>query len=234
MLTFALDTSTASPSLALVRDDSPIAELWLAPEPGSGRRVLEASHGLLLSAGLTAGDLDEIVVGVGPGGFTGLRIGLATALGLAQALAIPVTGASSLEALALGIARACPDGSLVAPVQDARRRELFAAVYRSAGDSLTEVVAPVAIAPADLAARLTATGEEVWVAGEGVEAAAGELAVERVQTLAPGSPAHRLSATALVRRVRDGGGLPARPVYARLPDAEVNRRIARAAAEAPR
>ena len=232
MLTFALDTSTASPSLALVRDESPIAELWLAPEPGSGRRVLEASHGLLVAAGLSAGDLDAIVVGVGPGGFTGLRIGLATALGLAQALAIPVTGASSLEALALGIAQGRPDGSLVAPVQDARRRELFAAVYRAEGGSLTEIVAPVAVAAADLAARLVAMGEPVWVGGEGVAAAAGALAVDGIHTLAPGSPGHRLSAAGLVRRVRDGAGLPARPVYARLPDAEVNRLNALAAAEA--
>ena len=79
---FALDTSTASPSLALVRGHDPMAELWLAPEPGSGRRVLEAGHGMLVAAGLRVAAIESIVVGVGPGGFTGLRIGLATALGL--------------------------------------------------------------------------------------------------------------------------------------------------------
>ena len=210
-----------------------MAELWLAPEPGSGRRVLEASHGLLVSAGLTTADLDEIVVGVGPGGFTGLRIGLATALGLAQALEIPVTGASSLEALALGIARECPEGSLVASVQDARRRELFAAVYRTRAGGLSEVIAPLAIVPTDLAARLRAAGEPVWVAGEGVAAAGDALAHDGIHTIAPGSPAHRLGAAALVRRARDGGALPARPVYARLPDAEVNRLTAAAAEAAP-
>ena len=76
MPTFALDTASPSPSLALVRDDGPVAELWLAPDPGSGRRVLEAAHGLLTAAGLTVRSLDGIVVGVGPGGFTGLRIGI--------------------------------------------------------------------------------------------------------------------------------------------------------------
>ncbi len=223
MLTFALDTSTASPSLALVRDEGPIAELWLGPEPGSGRRVLEAAHGMLVAAGTRAGDLDEIVVGVGPGGFTGLRIGLATALGLGQALAIPLTGASSLEALALGIADCAPPGALVAPMQDARRSELFAAAYRVEGDALTEMIAPVALAAADFVARLVELGEPVWAGGGGVGVAADALAGSGVQSLAAGSPGHRLSATALVRRARGGGGLPARPVYARLPDAEVNR-----------
>ncbi|WP_217915881.1 tRNA (adenosine(37)-N6)-threonylcarbamoyltransferase complex dimerization subunit type 1 TsaB [Miltoncostaea marina] len=231
MPTFALDTSTASPSLALVRGEEPVAELWLAPEPGSGRRVLEAAHGLLTAAGASADDLRDIVVGVGPGGFTGLRIGLATALGLGQALGVPVTGASSLEALALGLAAAAPDAPLVAPVLDARRRELFAAVYRPRGGGLDELAPPQAIAPGDLSALLERLGEPVAIGGDGV-AAGGEALPGPLRTiLPPGSAAHRVRAAALVRRVRDGAGLPARPVYARLPDAEVNRR--RAAAAAP-
>ena len=102
MITFALDTATPTPSLALVGDDGVIAELWLGRVPGGGRRVLEAAHHLLGACGVVPGDLSQIVVGVGPGGFTGIRIGIATALGLGQALGIPVHGASSLEALALG------------------------------------------------------------------------------------------------------------------------------------
>jgi tRNA threonylcarbamoyladenosine biosynthesis protein TsaB len=141
---------------------------------------------------------------------------------------VPVTGASSLEALALGIGREMPAGALVAPVLDARRRELFAALYRARGDDLEEIMAPVAIAPADLVARLRAAGEPVGVGGEGV-AAAGEE-VHAFAVLPPGSPSHRLSAAALVRRVRAGAGVAARPVYARLPDAEVNRLRAAAGA----
>ncbi|WP_217920776.1 tRNA (adenosine(37)-N6)-threonylcarbamoyltransferase complex dimerization subunit type 1 TsaB [Miltoncostaea oceani] len=230
MPTFALDTSTASPSLALVRGEDPIAELWLASEPGSGRRVLEAAHGLLAACGLAVADIEGIVVGVGPGGFTGLRIGLATALGLGQALRVPVTGASSLEALALGIADGAPAGTLVAPVLDARRRELFAAAYRVREGGLDEVVAPVAIAPADLAAALRAHGTPVLVGGDGLAAAGGVFDAAPFTSPPPGSPRHRVGAAALARRVAQGGGVPARPVYARLPDAEVNRRAALAAA----
>lgn len=232
MPTFALDTSTASPALALVREDGPVAELWLAPEPGAGRRVLEAAHGLLAAVGATTADLDGIVVGVGPGGFTGLRIGLATALGLGQALGVPVTGASSLEALALGVAEAAPPGAVVVPVLDARRRELFAAVHRSDGaGGLAELVPPRAIAPADLVAVLDDIGEPAWIGGDGVPAAGDALAGPGRTLLPPGARAARLSAAALVARVRAGAGLPARPVYARLPDAEVTRRAAVAGAE---
>jgi tRNA threonylcarbamoyladenosine biosynthesis protein TsaB len=232
--TFALDTATASPSLALVRDDAPTAELWLAPEPGSGRRVLEAAHGLLAAAGTSVRELDAIVVGVGPGGFTGLRIGIATALGLGQALGIPVTGASSLEALAVGLLEVAPAGAVVAPALDARRRELFAAAYRARDDgTLDELLPPTALPPADLADRLAGLDGEVWLGGEGV--AAGGEALERpgLRRVPVGSAANRIRASALVARVVAGGGLPARPVYARLPDAEVNRRAALAAAREP-
>ncbi len=230
MPTFALDTSTASPSLALVRGDDTLAELWLAPEPGSGRRGLEAAHGLLRAAGHDVGDVGEVVVGVGPGGFTGLRIGLATALGLGQALGVTVTGASSLEGVALGLAEGEPAGTVLAPVLDARRRELFAAAYRLREDGgLDEVIAPLAVAPADLAAALRDLDGPVLTGGEGLAAAGEHLAA--FPSPPAGSPRHRANAAGLVRRVRAGAGLPARPVYARLPDAEVNRRAALAAAD---
>jgi tRNA threonylcarbamoyladenosine biosynthesis protein TsaB len=225
--TFALDTSTASPSLALVRGDDPIAELWLGPSPDGGRRVLEAVHGTLVSVGLSADAIDGIVVGVGPGGFTGLRIGIATALGLGQALAVPVTGAVSLEALALGIADAAPEAAAVVPVLDARRGELFAAAYRPEPDGgLTELITPIAIAPEALGEELDALGPDVWVAGDGLGAPGAALLRAGRHAPPPGSPVHRVQASALARRVAAGAGRPVRPVYARLPDAEVNRRAA--------
>lgn len=192
--------------------------------------MLEAAHGLLSAAGLRARDVEGIVVGVGPGGFTGLRIGLATALGLGQALGVPVTGASSLEALALGLAEGEPEGTLVAPVLDARRRELYAAAYRARGEGLEEVVAPVAVAPAAFAEALRSTGETVVVGGEGLAAAGDHLSGGPFRAPEPGSPRHRVRAALLARRVADGAGRPARPEYARLPDAEVNRLAALAAA----
>lgn len=219
MITFALDTATPTPALALCGDDGPIAELWLGRTPGGGRRVLEAAHHLFGSAGIAVTDIDEIVVGVGPGGFTGIRIGLATALGLGQALGIPVYGASSLEALAEGGMPARVGDELVAAVIDARRREVFAAAYAEGPDGvLTEAVAPAAWAPDDFAAAAAAAGPAVLV-GDGSPLVPPHTGLRP----APGDAPHRVSALSLVRRVRAMGPLPVEPAYLRLPDAEENR-----------
>ena len=227
MITFGLDTATPTPALALVGDDGPIAELWLGRTPGGGRRVLEAAHPLFASAGIAVADLGEIVVGVGPGGFTGIRIGMATAMGLGQALGIPVHGASSLEALAVGGRIARRGDELIAPVIDARRREVFAAVYADAADGgLREVIAPAAWSPDHFAVAAAQAGACVLVGdGAGLVPASGGLRV------APDDVAHRISALALIHRERAAGPLPVQPVYLRLPDAEENRlrRIAEAA-----
>jgi tRNA threonylcarbamoyladenosine biosynthesis protein TsaB len=226
LLTFALDTSTQSPSLAITRNDRVVGELWLGPDPDAGRRVLEAGHHLLCATGIGLSQLERIVVGVGPGGFTGLRIGLATAHALGQALACPVVGAISLEALALGIAETVEPGVIVLPAHDARRAELFAAAYRVGPDgALEQVIGPVAIPAALLARELAGQLRDgVRVVSAGTGAIVGRDALEAVGIeIAPvGSSAHRLRAAALVERVAAGAGCDPSPRYARLPDAEVN------------
>ena len=234
MTTFALDTATPDPALAIVDGDYVVAEAWLGRIPGGGRRVLEAAHDLFTDAGVAPGDLHDIVVGVGPGGFTGIRIGIATALGLGQALGIPVEGASTLEALALGIAGVeglddpAADAVLAAPVIDARRGQVFAAAYRvGAEGAMDEVIAPAAWDPPGFAAALAALGPCV-VAGDGADLVTLPDAARR----ATHEEADRISPVCLVRRVRAGAGRPVAPEYLRLPDAEENR-LRRLREEAP-
>jgi tRNA threonylcarbamoyladenosine biosynthesis protein TsaB len=231
LTTFALDTATRSPSFALVDAFGVVAERIEDADPMAGRRVLEAAHALFTEVGLELGDLTRIVVGIGPGGFTGVRIGIATALGLGQALGIEVVGATSLEALAHVVAADAP-GRIVVPALDARRREVFTAIYRARADGgLDTLLAPCAFDPVALGARIAEQVSDLpaLVVGEGAGLVTSGLADAVGRPLADDDVRHRVRAAALVARVDAGFGRAARPLYARLPDAEVNRLNALAA-----
>jgi tRNA threonylcarbamoyladenosine biosynthesis protein TsaB len=113
VLTLAFDTATSAATAALVRDETVLGE-----RISRAVSVLEDADELLREAGAEQGDLTRLVVGTGPGSFTGLRLGLAAARGLAFALDLPLAGVSTLRALATGA-----PGAL--PVIDAGRREIF-------------------------------------------------------------------------------------------------------------
>ena len=202
-----------------------LVDIQLGQDRTAGRRVLDGVHHACMAIGVTIDDVSRIVVGVGPGGFTGLRIGLATAHALGQARACPVVGVCSLEGLAVGIARTARPGDVVIPAHDARRKELFAAIYRvdEAGD-LEEILAPVAIAGAALAAHITpslAGSNRVIAAGRG--ACVERAALTRAGAWVPdeSSGVHTLSAADLLQRVTHGAR-PPDPLYARVSDAEVH------------
>src|SRR5947208_6860852 len=116
MLRLALDTATGVATSALVDDGGVLGE-----RVSRAQTLLEDVDALLRQGGAHPGDLDALAVGVGPGSFTGVRIGLATARGLALALDLVGAGVSTLDALAAGAPGA-------GPVVDARRREIFALV----------------------------------------------------------------------------------------------------------
>lgn len=220
-MTLGLDTSTPIPSFAVVADGTVLAEETLDASD-AGRRTAEHIHLTLERAGVSIHEVEQIVVGVGPGGFTGIRIGIATALALGQATHTSVIGVCSLDALARGLMGNYPDACLV-PVIDARRREVFAASYRTGTEGLVCDREPGAIATGEFAAFLEGLGAaEVIVAGNGVEAVADAIG-DRVH-VAPEGPLHQVRATCAIEHAAAGGGRPVTPMYLRLPDAEVNRR----------
>jgi tRNA threonylcarbamoyladenosine biosynthesis protein TsaB len=123
VLTLAFDTATSVATAALVRDGEVLGE-----RASRAVRVLEDADELLREAGAEPSELGGVVVGTGPGSFTGLRMGLAAARGLALALDVPVAGVSTLDALAAGA-----PGAL--PVVDAGRREIFTRVNGEAASA---------------------------------------------------------------------------------------------------
>jgi tRNA threonylcarbamoyladenosine biosynthesis protein TsaB len=227
VILLALDTATPASVAGVLRADGEIFAACEEPPPGSrgnhAARLLPLAAQALERAGVTWDELERIAVGVGPGGFTGLRIGVATARALAQARGLPLVGVGSLEALALGAAAAPGAAPVTAAVLDARRGEVFAAAW-AGGEP---VLAPAALTPAALAARLGALGRPVQAVGDGAVRFREELARAGVAIPADGSSAHRMAAAPLCRL--GAAGEPAGrdrllPDYRREPDAKPPRR----------
>lgn len=126
MLTLGFDTATPACTVALVEDGQLLVELTVVHPRAHGARLMPLIAQALTEAGRPRSDLDGIAVGIGPGSFTGLRVGLATAKGLAFALGLPVAPVGTLEAMAHGLMGA---GLPVAPMLDARRGAAYAALF---------------------------------------------------------------------------------------------------------
>jgi tRNA threonylcarbamoyladenosine biosynthesis protein TsaB len=134
MRLLGIETSTLRGSVALVEDDRAVGLLHHAEPSAHAERVLPLVERCLSAAGWSRASLDRIAVGVGPGSFVGLRVGIALAQGLGLGLGIPVIGVGSLRSLARVVPREQP-GTRVAWL-DARRDELFAAAYSAEGEEL--------------------------------------------------------------------------------------------------
>jgi tRNA threonylcarbamoyladenosine biosynthesis protein TsaB len=194
MLTLAFDTATSVATSALVRDDQVVAE-----RASRAVRVLADAEELLEQAGAEPSELNRLVIGTGPGSFTGVRIGLAAARALAFALELPLAGVSTLDALAAGAPGAVP-------VVDAGRREVFVLLDG----------APIVTAPANLRLeRGTAcVGDGAVRYREVLESLGAEIPPRESDVHVPRARFH----AELAREFVDPGNVE--PIYLRLPDAE--------------
>lgn len=163
MLTLAIECATKSVGLALLDEGDVRAELYLGPGRHHAEVLLPALDGLFAMAGLTPECVDLLACTVGPGSFTGLRIGVSTVKGLALATGKPVTGVSTLEALAMN---ALPSPHLICPMLDARKNQVYAGLYRMGPDDLPVAERPDSLTNApDLLQELG--GREVVFLGDG-------------------------------------------------------------------
>lgn len=165
-------------------------------------------------------EVGRIAVGLGPGSFVGIRIGIATARGLVASTGLPLSGVCTLDALGRALAEpAGPERARLA-VLDARRGEAFAALYSPAGERLWE---PLVASPRELAERVVALPAPPLAAGSGAVRFRDELASRGVEVPGDADPLHRVAARhlcAIAGATADRGGERLEPIYLRPPDAE--------------
>ena len=194
---------------------------------GQSERLMPMVREVLSEAGADFPDLDLLAVTTGPGAFTGLRIGLAAARGMALAGDLACFGVTTLDAVAAGVSETERQKANVLVVLDSKRAEVYAQAFRSDLRPLSEAQA---LMPADLAA-LMANGEgdadRVLVAGDGagqVIQALKDKGIEAVLSTAPGVPdAAIVAAIAAERWSSEQPAEPLRPLYLRPPDAKASK-----------
>ncbi|MEU8822199.1 tRNA (adenosine(37)-N6)-threonylcarbamoyltransferase complex dimerization subunit type 1 TsaB [Streptomyces sp. NPDC048636] len=214
MLLLALDTATPAVTVALHDGSEVLAESADIDARRHGELLLPAVHRTLRVAGTELAAVTEIVVGVGPGPYTGLRVGLVTAATFGAALGIPVHGLCTLDGIAYAAGRAGLTGSFVVAT-DARRKEVYWARY---DDPRTRVTEPAVDLPADLT-------EAPRVAGVPAVGAGALLYPAAFAEVPAGMPEHQsagaLASLAAEKLARGEELLPPRPLYLRRPDAKV-------------
>ncbi|HEX4363384.1 MAG TPA: tRNA (adenosine(37)-N6)-threonylcarbamoyltransferase complex dimerization subunit type 1 TsaB, partial [Solirubrobacteraceae bacterium] len=236
-------TATPATAVALLDDARPGEALEgrhepaLGERPGHAAQLLAIATALLDDAGHGFGDVDRIAVGLGPGTFTGLRIGVASARALAQSSGAELVGVSTLRALAIGAwsdcvavssdgldtARHTPEHTGVLAVIDARRGEAFAAGWRGGA----QVIAAAAYAPQALAQAVAAEGGPWLAVGDGALRFRADLERGGCAVPADGSAQHGVSARAIcelgLRSTSQVGRDGILPDYLRQPDAVLAR-----------
>jgi tRNA threonylcarbamoyladenosine biosynthesis protein TsaB len=206
-----LDTSTPATSACVLRADGEAFEALPPPErlalpPSHASELMPAVADVMERAGVDWAELDAIAVGVGPGTFTGLRIGIATARALATAAGLPLRRVSSLAALAAGI-----DDLVRLPLIDARRGEVFAALY----EGEREFWPPSVMRPEELIEQLGNASATPLAAGDGSLRFRGMLEDAGIRVEPADSEAHLVRARCVCRL---GLGAPDESPEAVLPD----------------
>jgi tRNA threonylcarbamoyladenosine biosynthesis protein TsaB len=222
MIVLGLDTATDRAVVGATAGGELVREVSIGPGDDGRPRHSEV---LLTEIERTVDDaggwqrIDRIAVGIGPGSFTGLRIGIATARALAQAQGVPLAPVGSLAVLARGI-EAEPTDALALPVFDARRSEAFAALFAGAD---RELWAPFVSPPDELAARVRRLDRASLAAGDGALRFAPELEAAGATVAPPDAPVHRVAARHICAAGEAAAEAPTdqvQPLYLRPPDAK--------------
>lgn len=228
MIVLGFDTATTATAVGLRLADGSTLQARDDPAPGAhpghATRLLGLTHTLLAEAGIGWSAVERIAVGTGPGTFTGLRVGVATARGLAQSLDVELVSVSSLRALAEPAGEEA-EGAVLAAI-DARRGEVFVAGYLAGARSPDELISPRALPPGEVEDVLVAAGTPWFAIGDGAVRYREQLESAGATVPGDGSPLHRVSAEAVCELGARATGRSSQieailPDYRRRPDAEI-------------
>ncbi|MFH2052882.1 MAG: tRNA (adenosine(37)-N6)-threonylcarbamoyltransferase complex dimerization subunit type 1 TsaB [bacterium] len=242
MLNLALDTATPWGRFALAEGTALLAYRPLNIHGSYADALLPVIQELLDEAGRSREEVAGLGIVRGPGSFTGVRIGVATAKGLAYALGCELVAVSTLEAMAAALLAEYPEAEAAAPALDARRGEIFCGIFARAGGWVAPVAVPCAGTPDAWWGRVVAAGvplEGTIFGGDGAELLVGQGESLRAELRGRGEPslrrwtsAHPRTAAALAVAMGDpAAGLPRIhpfalvPEYMRVSDAEIKQRV---------
>ena len=165
MKILSVDTSANVATVAICEDDRLICEQMTNTKKTHSQTLMPMIDNVLAQAEMEISDVDLIAVANGPGSFTGLRIGVSTVKGIAEALNIPVVGVSTLEGMAYNLAYS---SHLICPIMDARREQVYNAVYEWENEELRELKEPRALGLSELLDELLHCDKKAVFLGDGV------------------------------------------------------------------
>ena len=228
MMILALESSATACSAALSRDGELVAQSWQNSGLTHSRTLLPMVDSMLKNCEMTLEQVDVVAVAAGPGSFTGLRIGVATAKGLAWAEDKDCAACSTLESMAWPLAHM--EGHLIVCAMDARRKQVYNAVFEAEGDTIRRISPDRAISLAELGEELKNYKKPKIVVGDGAQLCYNTLNTE-IPDLKLAPPALRMQSAVGVARAAEelakngqlvkGGALV--PIYHRLSQAERER-----------
>ena len=227
MRILAFETSAKAASVALFENGKLLGESYQNTGLTHSQTLMVMAQDLLKTCGITPDRVEAVAVAAGPGSFTGIRIGVAAAKGFAWGRQLPCYGVSTLEAMALSLG--VYDG-YVLPVMDARRSQVYNAIFRAEGGKLTRLTEDRAIALADLKEELKILQKPIFLVGDGSNLCYNTLLEEVPGLVMP--PEHRmhqracgvcLAAADMIEAGLPGNGAELTPNYLRLSQAERER-----------
>ena len=225
MLMLSFETSAKAASVALSRPGLLLGETYQNTGLTHSQTLLSMAEELLHNCGFTPADVTAVACAAGPGSFTGVRIGLAAAKGFAWGRELPLYGVSTLEAMALGLGAW---QGVVCPVMDARRQQVYNALFSAEEGRLTRLRADRALSLEELRADLEGISGPIFLVGDGSELTYQNLALPNLVA----TPEHRrhrraagvaLAAEAAIARGDPGDPGALAPNYLRLSQAERER-----------